>query len=315
MNEYYVYEWFIVDTNEVFYVGKGKNNRYLTISGRNKFFMDMYNSHTCNVRKVYENLSEQDAFLKEMELIAYYRNNTSFRLTNQTDGGEGSSGWVPTDEFRKKQSDIHKQQWQDEEFKNRMIEIRKNENGPYKSKEFREKISSIVSGENNPNYGHNWTQEMKDNLSELRKRNGLSAGINNPKATKIICLETGEVFNLIKDAMEKYNVTNEGSFTVALKNRARTAGGMHWMVYDNALIDESYRFNELLISLSLSVAHPIICIETKEVFNNRTEFLNKFHMCKDTFNKKYTKDGSIIVNGKHYMYIKEYIHIRNEVAV
>ena len=28
MNEYYVYEWFIVDTNEVFYVGKGKGNRY-----------------------------------------------------------------------------------------------------------------------------------------------------------------------------------------------------------------------------------------------------------------------------------------------
>lgn len=315
MGEYYVYEWFIVDTNEVFYVGKGKNDRYLTISGRNKFFMDMYNSHICDVRKVYENLSEQEAFNKEIELIAYYRKNTLFRLTNQTDGGEGTSGWVPTNEFRKKQSNIHKSQWQNEAFKQRMIEIRQNENGPYKSKEFREKMSSIVSGENNPNYGNNWTQEMKDNLSAVRKNNGLSAGINNSRATKIICLETGEVFDLIKDAMKKYNVKNEGSFTVALKNRAKTAGGLHWMVYSDILMDSSYRFNELLISLSLSSVHPMICIETKEIFNNKTEFLNKFNMCRDTFNKRYIKDGAIIIDGKHYMYLKEYMHIRNEVAV
>ena len=27
MNEYYVYEWYNIDTNEVFYVGKGKKDR------------------------------------------------------------------------------------------------------------------------------------------------------------------------------------------------------------------------------------------------------------------------------------------------
>ena len=73
MNEYYVYEWFIVDTNEVFYVGKGKGNRYKEHKRRNKFFIDMYSTHKCDVRKIYENLSEEDAFKKEKELIAYYR--------------------------------------------------------------------------------------------------------------------------------------------------------------------------------------------------------------------------------------------------
>lgn len=38
MNNYYIYEWFIVDTDEVFYVGKGKERRAETVSGRNKFF-------------------------------------------------------------------------------------------------------------------------------------------------------------------------------------------------------------------------------------------------------------------------------------
>ena len=86
-NNYYVYEWYNINTGEVFYVGKGKNNRYKNISHRNKFFLDMYNTHDCDVRKVYENLDEKTAFEKEKELIFYYRNNTQYRLTNMTDGG------------------------------------------------------------------------------------------------------------------------------------------------------------------------------------------------------------------------------------
>ena len=95
MGEYYVYEWFIKDTNEVFYVGKGKGKRYKETKNRNKFFKDMYKTHSCDVRKVFEGLTEKEAFSQEVALIAYYRENTTFRLTNQTDGGEGSSGWCP----------------------------------------------------------------------------------------------------------------------------------------------------------------------------------------------------------------------------
>ena len=35
MNKFYVYEWYNVETNEIFYVGKGCNNRYKNISDRN----------------------------------------------------------------------------------------------------------------------------------------------------------------------------------------------------------------------------------------------------------------------------------------
>lgn len=102
MNEYYVYEWYNVDTNEVFYVGKGKKDRYKHVKNRNKFFIDYYNTHNCNVRKVYVNLTEKQAFEKEIYLISYYKNNTNFRLTNQTNGGEGMSGFVVSNEFREK---------------------------------------------------------------------------------------------------------------------------------------------------------------------------------------------------------------------
>ena len=89
-NDYYVYEWFIVETGEVFYVGKGCNNRCYQTNRRNKMFNDFYNTHNTDVRKVFTNLTEQEAFNKEIELIKHYRNNTSFRQTNQTDGGDGA---------------------------------------------------------------------------------------------------------------------------------------------------------------------------------------------------------------------------------
>ena len=308
MGEYYVYEWFIKDTNEVFYVGKGKGKRYKETKNRNKFFKDMYNAHSCDVRKVFEGLTEKEAFAQEVSLIAYYRENTTFRLTNQTDGGEGSSGWCPDDDFREKQSKIHKQQWKDEEFRQKMMQIRSDENGPYKSEEFRQKISSLVTGEDNPNYGHYWTQEMKNHLSMVRKQNGKSAGVNNAKATKIICLENGEVFELIQNAMKKYNVKCEGSFTVALKHRHRTAGGLHWMIYEDRLMNSEERFEELIISLLLNTSkNPMICVQTKETFNTKTDFLRKYNIADSKFMWEYHKNQMFTIDSMDYMYLRDYI--------
>ena len=44
MKNYYVYEWIRLDTNEPFYVGKGKNDRCFTIRKRNKHFCDILKS-------------------------------------------------------------------------------------------------------------------------------------------------------------------------------------------------------------------------------------------------------------------------------
>lgn len=147
---------------------------------------------------------------------------------NLTDGGDGSEGWKPTDEFVHRQSEIHKKQWEDDEFRNRMILIRRDPDGVYQSQEFRDKISSIVAGENNPNYGNRWTQEMKDALREKQKQNPIYKNENNPNAKRIRCVETGEIFECIKYAKEKYNIKSEGSLTVALKYPTRTAAKLHW---------------------------------------------------------------------------------------
>lgn len=41
MNNFYVYVWIRKDIDKVFYVGKGKNNRYKDLSSRNKWFLNV----------------------------------------------------------------------------------------------------------------------------------------------------------------------------------------------------------------------------------------------------------------------------------
>lgn len=307
-NVYYVYIWYIVDTGEVFYVGKGKKDRYKQLSSRNKFFIDMYNSHQCDVKKIYENLTEEEAFEKEVETIKWYRENTDYRLTNQTDGGEGSSGWEPTQEFKNKQSKIHIEQWKNEEFRGRMLSIRRDENGVYKSQEFREKISKIVTGENNPNYNHKWSDEMKESLSKYKKENYQYFNENNPNAKSIICIETGEVFQCIKFAMDKYNIKTHSSISVALNNPIRTAGDMHWAIYLDELTNEDFRRNYLINALLMDKSStPMICLETKQIFRAATLIAKEEGITEAAVRHRLKTHGKIMCNEKTYIKLEDYI--------
>ena len=229
---YYVYEYYIVNTGEIFYVGKGTGNRYKTLRNRNKFFLDMYHAHDCRVRIIFQYLTEEEAYFLEYDRIFNLRLKTSYRLTNQTDGGDGTRGFVPSESHGRKVSQALKERWaspQYAEWRNEIIASRQDEDGIYKSKDFREKISSIVKGESNPNYGNYWSQEKKQNVSQKMKDSGCHKGTRNGRHKKIMCVETGEVFDYIALAQEKYNVKYAASFSIAIDNPNRTAAGLHWV--------------------------------------------------------------------------------------
>lgn len=228
---YYVYVWYIIDTNEVFYVGKGTGKRYKTLSSRNKFFRNMYQSHNCDVKIIHNNLTEDQAFDLEKQTIKWYRENTNYRLTNQTDGGDGISGWKPTEAFKQKQSAINKKRWENPEYRARIIAMRSDPNGPLKSQAFRDKIAELVKGEKNPNYQHYWPEDRKEALRQKQKQNKLYNGHTNPNAKKIQCVETGEIFDCITYAQNKYKVKSITSFSVALDKPNRTAAHLHWVTY------------------------------------------------------------------------------------
>jgi len=111
-------------------------------------------------------------------------------------------------------------------------------NNPMKREEVRRKVSehhADVSGENNPMYGKTHTDEVKKKLSILATGRVPSddvralwsrqrSGAGNPKAHPIRCVETGEVFSHIKEALSRYG---QISISRAIREK-KTAGGYHW---------------------------------------------------------------------------------------
>ena len=85
--EYYVYEWIRLDTNEPFYVGKGKGRRWCVLKRENDRFNKIVNKIPVAVNILESNLCEKEAFEYEIYYINEYRN-IGFDLVNICDGGE-----------------------------------------------------------------------------------------------------------------------------------------------------------------------------------------------------------------------------------
>lgn len=64
---YYVYEWFIIETGEVFYVGKGSKNRVTSMKDRNKYFKDIRNKYECDYRILKYFSDEEEAYDYELK--------------------------------------------------------------------------------------------------------------------------------------------------------------------------------------------------------------------------------------------------------
>lgn len=183
-NNYYVYEWIRLDTNEPFYVGKGKGNRcYDLTRGRNRHFNNIVKSIPIAVNILHNDLDEEVSFGLEIYYIWFYRDIIGYDLCNITDGGEGKTSPC--------------------------------------SEEQREKLSLVMSGENNPMFGKDWrkekTEEELKKIHEKQLKNTLrgeahpSYGIKRSDRTKrkigksIICLTTKRIFYTSQDGANYYN--------------------------------------------------------------------------------------------------------------
>lgn len=89
---FYVYEWYIVDTNEVFYVGKGTRNRY-RVRSHNRYFDDFIRRYECDSRIVKEFESEQDAFEFEFNYVNEMKAKGQCVCNINKGGSGGSTSW------------------------------------------------------------------------------------------------------------------------------------------------------------------------------------------------------------------------------
>lgn len=162
---YYVYEWFVEDTGEIFYVGKGSGNRY-KVTQRNKLFNEMIKNNKCKSRIIQEFINEEDAFKYEFERIEELKKEGQC-VCNIHKGGSGGSGEFWTDELRIEYSDNNIMKTEDQRR-------RMSENNPMRDPKTSEKVSSqkripIVIG----------NKEYKSIADACRELNITCSSINN----------------------------------------------------------------------------------------------------------------------------------------
>ena len=195
---WYVYEWYIVETGQVFYVGQGVDNRYKTVKGRQNGFDEIYNSNKCEVRKVYEDLTQQESWDLEKELIEK-RRSEGHPLTNNHKGGRiiGTSG-KDNPAYGKvySEDEIEARRQANLGEKNPMYGISPRERMDEETyRRWREKQKANKIGEKNPNYGKHTLRERYANNPELAKEKQARCGGVNGRAKKVTLYENGEYVN------------------------------------------------------------------------------------------------------------------------
>lgn len=190
--KFYIYEHVRRSDGRVFYVGKGSRYRLRVTQNRNPHWVAVANKHGWEARVAFRTDDEDLAFLAEEELIRKRRNYGS-PLTNMTDGGEGTSGYVfdksvakrraarrvgtpnvgasialtgraKTKEHRRNLSLAHMGKRMSKEARKNMSLSRKGQPssmlGKTHTEEAKRKISIAVSGERNPFFGKSHPPEV-----------------------------------------------------------------------------------------------------------------------------------------------------------
>lgn len=107
----------------------------------------------------------------------------------------------------------------------------KKENPHIFTEEERKVISDRMTGEKHPLYGTERSDETKKKISQTRLEKGIGRGENNPRARKVICLETKQVFGCAVDA-GKWCGKDNSSISRCCNGKQKTCGGFHWEYVD-----------------------------------------------------------------------------------
>ena len=121
---------------------------------------------------------------------------------------------------RQKKSESMKGFRHTEETKRKMSEARRGEKNYFYGKHHTEESKNKLS---KANKGRKTSEETKKKLSEVNK------GSKNPRAKKVRCIETGQVFDYIREANEFLGKNRLSSgISKCCKGKLKTYGGYHW---------------------------------------------------------------------------------------
>jgi hypothetical protein len=156
------------DTNEVFYIGIGRDvSRAYKVDDRNRHWINTVDKVAYKVDILLEGISWEDACIVEKGMIADYgrKDLGTGQLVNMTDGGEGSLGIVFSQEELLRRSKFGKTRKQSPETRKKISESKKGKPGRTKSKE--EVAKMLETKKRNGTSGH--SLETRKKMSEARK--------------------------------------------------------------------------------------------------------------------------------------------------
>ena len=205
---------------------------------------------------LYENLSLEEAFKIEEKLIKEYNCCDPMYGYNVSTGGEcGAKGVKLSEEQRKQISERQKGRKLSEEAARKLIEshtgrpvsletrkkISEKRKGKKMPEESRQKMISSLKEyyktHKHPLTGVPFPEERKKKISESKKGIPLSdehkekIKINHAGKRSVICLETGKVYNSIKEAALDTGANVDGICSVCRGCR-KTSGKLHWSYFE-----------------------------------------------------------------------------------
>lgn len=190
---FYTYAHYTKDTHQLFYIGKGKNRRAWQTYARNRYWHNKVNKHGFSVVVLAKWKTEKEAFEHEKFLIACFKDS----LVNLTDGGEGNSGAVRSEESKQKIREI---------LTGRpLTEARK---------------QNIVKSLLGRKLSDEHAEKSRKTLEQIREQ----------QKKQVLCLSTNIVFISVSEAAKQTGV-DASSIVKACKKKLKKAGNMEWSYY------------------------------------------------------------------------------------
>ena len=211
LKKYYTYAYLREDRTP-YYIGKGTENRAFKRS-KTDIKPPIDKSRVIFLK---QQLTEEEAFKHEIYMIAVFgrKDLGTGILRNLTDGGEGCSGLIHSEDTRNKRSKSNKGNTHSEETKKKIgvahsgkqiseehkEKLRDFNIGKKLSKSTKIKISEVTKGQNNPFYGKTHTEETKNKMKKIK--NGIKWW-NNCEEEKMSIKSPGEGWKLGRKPHDK----------------------------------------------------------------------------------------------------------------
>ena len=163
------------------------------------------------------------------------------------------------------------------------------------SDDIRKIRSENAKGTNNPMYGKpgtwlgkNFSDTHKENISKSLKGKNKEylLGGKNHAAKGVVNLTTGEVFETIIEAANKYNITREG-LSLALRKDEKICKGYYWDYVCNVdlnnlelkTVDINKRYNK-----------RVLCVDTGDIYNSVSHVAKQLNCCRKSIRNACNKN-------------------------